>query len=151
MVGLTQGSAENTQCLPLVNLCWKPLWNGPHNMDQALWTTHYGLHSVVHTIVLALYTMHSFLCTIQNARCAMQCLPLVNLWWKPPQPWPCQTRPTSWVKHTGKRQRSKMEISCPYMLEKNMALLHPELFKSDLFVFPPPNLCILQFSSCICG
>ena len=77
--------------------------------------------------------------TLWTTRCRslynMQCLPLVNLWWKPPQPWPCQTRPTSWVKHTGKRQRLMMEMSSPYMLENNMALLHPELFNSDLFVF----------------
>ena len=92
---------------------------------------------------------------------SMQCLPLVNLWWKPPQPWPCQTRPTSWVKHTGKRQRLKMDTKQKYQLSiyarKEYGASSPWIIQLWSFCrclfscpFPPHNLCILQLSSCIC-
>ena len=77
---------------------------GLGTMDYTLWTTQCSTHYCLGVIHYALFSLH-----YTNARCAMQCLPLVNLWWKQPQPWPCQTRPTSWVKHTGNRQRSKMD------------------------------------------
>ena len=79
-------------------------------------TMHCSIVYTLCTMHYVLYTMHFALCIMHYALFIMQCLPLVNLWWKPPQPWLCQTRPTSWVKHTGKRQRLKMDTKQKYQL-----------------------------------
>ena len=79
---------------------------GLGTMDYTLWTTQCSTHYCLSVIHYALFSLHYTICLM---RCTVSSSGGGNLWWKPPQPWSCQTKPTSWVKHTGKRQRSKMD------------------------------------------
>ena len=74
MVGLTQGVAENMQCLPLVNLCWKPLRNGLRSthyglgtMDYTLWTTQCSTHYCLGVVHYALLYLHYTKRTVRYA------------------------------------------------------------------------------------